>query len=285
MKKLLLLTLSAFIMNYALAQTETIYCDFEGDPAVTGIQIFKGSGNQTVEQVVNPTSDAVNSSSNVLKAFAPAISGDPAGNKLDAFVFTTGQVVDMSNYTSLKVKILVEGGANSLLKPRAQFGTWTVDAETSELSILNGTFIGVVKNELNVTGVEQDTEGWNEYTFDITAKTTIGDAFQIQIDWQSTRNDDLVLYFDDFIFVGDTPTGVNGPEEMEYKVYVSGNSVNVNSELHVNKIEVLSITGRTVKASVGSDLKSINVSDLADGIYIIRTTSGKQVNTTKVMLK
>jgi len=285
MKKLLLLTLSAFIMNYALAQTETIYCDFEGDPAVTGIQIFKGSGNQTVEQVVNPTSDAVNSSSNVLKAFAPAISGDPAGNKLDAFVFTTGQVVDMSNYTSLKVKILVEGGANSLLKPRAQFGTWTVDAETSELSILNGTFIGVVKNELNVTGVEQDTEGWNEYTFDITAKTTIGDAFQIQIDWQGTRNDDLVLYFDDFIFVGDTPTGVNGPEEMEYKVYVSGNSVNVNSELHVNKIEVLSITGRTVKASVGSDLKSINVSDLADGIYIIRTTSGKQVNTTKVMLK
>ncbi|WP_282038475.1 T9SS type A sorting domain-containing protein [Saccharicrinis aurantiacus] len=285
MKKLLLLTLSAFIMNYALAQTETIYCDFEGDPALTGIQIFKGSGNQTVEQVVNPTSDAVNSSSNVLKAFAPAISGDPAGNKLDAFVFTTGQVVDMSNYTSLKVKILVEGGANSLLKPRAQFGTWTVDAETSELSILNGTFIGVVKNELNVTGVEQDTEGWNEYTFDITAKTTVGDAFQIQIDWQATRNDDLVLYFDDFIFVGDTPTGVNGPEEMEYKVYVSGNSVNVNSELQVNKIEVLSITGRTVKASVGSDLKSINVSDLADGIYIIRTTSGKQVNTTKIMLK
>lgn len=285
MKKLLLLTLSAFIMNYALAQTETTYCDFEGAPAVIGLQIFKGSGNQTVEQVVNPTSDAVNSSSNVLKAFAPAISGDPAGNKLDAFVFTTGQVVDMSNYTSLKVKILVEGGANSLLKPRAQFGTWTVDAETSELSILNGTFIGVVKNELNVTGVEQDTEGWNEYTFDITAKTTVGDAFQIQIDWQTTRNDDLVLYFDDFIFVGDTPTGVNGPEEMEYKVYVSGNSVNVNSELHVNKIEVLSITGRTVKASVGSDLKSINVSDLADGIYIIRTTSGKQVNTTKVMLK
>ena len=62
------------------------------------------------------------------------------------------------------------------------------------------------------------------------------------------------------------------------------NTLNIESELSFNKVEIYSILGRIVK-EVNTNLKSIYLGDLSNGIYMIQIHYEKDATVRKLIKK
>ena len=66
----------------------------------------------------------------------------------------------------------------------------------------------------------------------------------------------------------------------------ASNVINVRSEFTIDNLSVLDLTGRTVKQQISNNKEfSLDVSELAKGIYLVKLTSGEKEAVTKFIKK
>ncbi|MNK25709.1 Fibronectin type III domain protein [compost metagenome] len=90
------------------------------------------------------------------------------------------------------------------------------------------------------------------------------------------------------IFITDTTSGINDSEITKAILYPNPvtDMLNIESNNTIDTIEVYNIVGQLMKKqSVNSDSATIFVSDLSEGIYMVKAFSGKNVGTYKVIKK
>lgn len=282
MKKLLLLLSASLLVSNLFAQV-TI-CNFE-TTLKYGPVIIGGSGLQTASLVANPAPDAINSSATVLRANANSIATN-GGNKIDALMFQLpeGVTFKVNDYSAVKVNIYVSGGTPAtILKPRGKAGVWNSDNVSSPNP---GTWIGVVKNRVDgEDGLAPNQTGWMECYFDISSKTQTDnyDAFQIQVDWNDARAEDLEIYFDDFVLVNEIPTSIDKELTNAPNIFITNNIVKVQRDLNVEEIVIVDMTGRVIKRETGNAINDVNINGLANGLYIIKIKVNGAVFAKKVL--
>ncbi|MNK10877.1 Fibronectin type III domain protein [compost metagenome] len=89
-------------------------------------------------------------------------------------------------------------------------------------------------------------------------------------------------------FTTDTTSGINDSEITRAILYPNPvtDMLNIESNNTIDTIEVYNIVGQLVKKqSINSDSATILVSDLSEGIYMVKAFSGKNVGTYKVIKK
>ena len=66
----------------------------------------------------------------------------------------------------------------------------------------------------------------------------------------------------------------------------ASNVINVRSEFTIDNLSVLDLTGRTVKQQISNNKEfSLDVSDLAKGVYLVKLSSGEKEAVTKFIKK
>ena len=90
------------------------------------------------------------------------------------------------------------------------------------------------------------------------------------------------IFFDDFHIA--TGVGIENAEQVNVAVWPNpaADMLNVSGE-GVRSVELIDVNGRTVLTNMGAG--SIDISSLASGVYIVRTTAENGVNTQKIVKK
>ena len=114
-----------------------------------------------------------------------------------------------------------------------------------------------------------DVKGaWHEYTCDVTAPATTGGAANLPVTSFSfqfrTYKTPAVVYWDNMFF-GEKTTGLNALQADNLSISLVGKNLTANN---ANSFEVYNTLGAKVKVS---ETNTMNVGDLANGIYIVRS--------------
>ncbi len=117
-----------------------------------------------------------------------------------------------------------------------------------------------------------DAKGaWHDYTCEVTAPATTGGTANLPVTSFSfqfrTYKTPAVVYWDNMFF-GEKTTGLNTLQADNLNISLVGKNLTVNNA--TSAIEIYNTLGAKVKVS---EINTMNVSDLANGIYIVR--SGK----------
>jgi len=138
----------------------------------------------------------------------------------------------------------------------------------------------------NYTSSEVPSAGeWSTLTFDISDR--IGQTvttFFIQSDFNGGRASDVIVYIDDVqIPDEDIPTSIEDELVVSPSIYAFDNIIKVQSELNIEEISLVDMTGRLVKQVKGQDLQEMNINALPKGVYIAKVKADGAVFTKKVM--
>lgn len=115
------------------------------------------------------------------------------------------------------------------------------------------------------------------------------DSFQLGgVDYYSADPSNQ-LYIDDIVFVeGDIMMGVNDLTASTISVYptVADQVINVSAKSNISEITVFNTTGQQVlKVAPQGNSAQVNVAALPAGVYVVKTIAGKEIKTTKVVVK
>ena len=96
------------------------------------------------------------------------------------------------------------------------------------------------------------------------------------------------LYIDDINFVEGFTAGVQDLNDAAIAVYptVVNGSFNVSAKSNISEIAVFNTAGQQVlKLNPNGTTAQVNASSLPAGVYVVKTVAGKEVKTTKVVVK
>lgn len=132
--------------------------------------------------------------------------------------------------------------------------------------------------------VEAASTTWTEFTYNIPASYN---SQNVHIAIQCVSHDSFIFMIDDFK-VTTTPTASNEEFFKEnFTLYPNPvfNELNINTEngLELNEVSIFDLTGRKVKSFKNE--KTLNVSDLASGTYIINVKTNEGTGTSKFIKK
>lgn len=95
-------------------------------------------------------------------------------------------------------------------------------------------------------------------------------------------------YIDDLMFVQGTDMGVNDVTVSSISVYptVANQVINVSAKSNISEVSVFNTSGQQVlKVAPQGTSAQVNVSALPAGVYVVKTVAGKEVKSTKVVVK
>jgi len=114
------------------------------------------------------------------------------------------------------------------------------------------------------------------------------DSFQLGgVDYYSASATNQ-LYIDDIIFVEGPIMGVGDINTASVSVYptVVNDSFNVSAKSNISEIAVFNTLGQQVMRVVPqSNSAQVNVNSLLSGVYVVKVMAGKEVKTSKIVVK
>lgn len=131
------------------------------------------------------------------------------------------------------------------------------------------------------------TEEWEEIVFDFSDKTGTWNVIAFMPDFEDplTLEDDIVIYFDE-IRVGGDPLFAQAPEKAnQVQVYPNPASdfITISNSREIQSVEIYDLAGRIIYSANAQAMESrVDVSDLNQGIYILRVTANNTPINTKI---
>lgn len=205
----------------------------------------------------------------------------------NAFVFTSLLPEALTNFTPKEITFWVKGtstgtrGSLSINVYKATSGYYAYNlASVSGEKIVNGTNQNDYNGQINTNGE------WVKVTINLVGKTdlnlssTTGDFFAVKMGREA--NFDIQI---DNIQLWDV--NMNSIDLTATKAIQ--NTVWTNTALFSTKgntnVEVYNVNGQLVKSFEVNGNKNVNVSDLAAGVYVVKSTENGKTATTKVVKK
>ncbi len=267
MKSLLILLLTSLACLPSIAQNVPIDYESGGNGANWTWTVFENDTNPPLEIIANPDPTGINPSATVAK-FTALQAGNPwAGCESLHGAGIGTWTIDSSNYM---INIMVWKSVTSDVGIKlVRVDNWSL----GEIKIANTT-------------VNQ----WEQITFDFSAH--IGNTYdQIVIfpDFDlAGRSSDRIIYFDNVYGPDATATSIEENNTPYISLYPNPaqSEVNIQSRGVIENVEVYSISGeRVISAQADGAEVRLNISDLAPGLYVVRTKVDGQVVVDKLLKK
>ena len=189
-----------------------------------------------------------------------------AGNGCQGIVLNAA--VDASTFTNYNVDIYIEKGTDLVGK-------------TFHLKLV-GTPTSVFKeitHDLNA--LDPNLGEWVSLTGSLDFSDVDMSGFK---EFAITSNLANAVYYDNLYFYIDPTASVKDISFYNIDVYPNpaSNVINFRSEFTIDNLSVLDLMGRTVKEQISNNKEfSLDVSDLAKGVYLVKVTSGEKEAITK----
>ncbi|RDI04550.1 T9SS-dependent choice-of-anchor J family protein [Flavobacterium sp. AG291] len=192
-----------------------------------------------------------------------------------------------------------EGAANNdwLISPQVQLAA-TGNTVKFWAKTCDGTYSEKFKVGVSTTGVDTADftvisagasvtapNAWTEFTYDLDAYANQ----QVYISINCISNDQFGFAVDDFSVTADDVAGLNDNLASNLSIYPNpvNNIINIdsNDNISISKVSIADLNGRTVKSVSfdGVSNASVNIADLASGMYMMNITSDKGMTTKKIM--
>lgn len=256
MKIFLSLTFVIFALASTTAQNVPIDFEENGNGADWVWTTFENDTNPPLEIVPNPDASGINTSSTVAK-FTALQSGQPFA------------------------------GCESL--HGAGIGSFTIDESNSIIRIM------VWKPVISDVGIKLVREDdWSLGEIKV-PNTVVNEWEQIEFDFSdhigntydqivvfpdfNERQSDNVVYFDEVYGEEATPTSTSEAAKASLNLFPNPatNSITINSNTALSRYEVYSITGALVEANENIDNATIRISNLPNGIYLLKAFSDRGI--------
>lgn len=161
----------------------------------------------------------------------------------------------------------------------------------SEVYILNTEITsetGIDANGYNdssvVTGMDitNDEGSWTTTTFSFVATTT---EVVIYVRALGADSGSTEVFYDNISLKEAAIASVDDIFGSSFNVYPNPakNTVTISTDIEINKVEVFSIIGKKVLSVSNVENKTVNVSSLSKGMYILKVTSGNAIATKKII--
>ncbi len=147
----------------------------------------------------------------------------------------------------------------------------------------------VIKNGNKTTIIEAGE--WKEYTtkVDISSanpdKNLLGGSLSFNfIPLEQEADYSYAMNIDDMVFWEDmTPTSIEGETENKFSCVVKNKRLYIYTTGMIDELSVININGSTVKTINNVDA-SIDLSDLNNGIYIVKAQQGNSFTTSRIVI-
>jgi hypothetical protein len=139
---------------------------------------------------------------------------------------------------------------------------------------------------------QTEVEQWEEIVFDFSEKDGQWNIIAFMPDFADPvdLDEDIVIYFDQ-IRLGEAPTDVSvirlPDDSFDLKVYPNPASDNVTVEAPVNsRIDLIDIAGNIIfRQTAVNPVTTIDLGDVAAGLYLVRVVDGNSVRTIKLVVQ
>lgn len=249
MKKILFTALMMATFSISYAQYELT---FETAPAANEYTIGNNGPAATPKMIgsweVNPEKSGINTSENCVKILEEA---SPKPWAYPIFEFGTGgTTIDASKGKFLKVKILSTTKTEFTMTLSPQIAT--------VLTPITKTFTGITPNT------------WFEAVFDFSGEA---DGYVARMDYYFDK-DGATYYIDDIKQVTTGTLSTKDVSITSVSVYPnpSNNTISISGNNEIKSISVFNVLGKRVLSS--SSYKNIDISQLSNGLYILKTDKG-----------
>jgi len=275
MKKITLLLLLLILPGFMVGQNILVNGDFENtDPATGGQAIGKlpGGADNTIATWTVKSTNATRTSIN-----AGALTAHAGDNYLNL----------PNDYHEFRQPFTAVAGTEYTLK----FWNRFVSPEGSIQDPLDGIFF-FIRNDNGDNGTnfspgisfyidptKYDT-GWNEIKFSFTAPQTNLVLFAYKKDRKAndtpgTINRNNAARMDDFSIIESTTASVEDLKKFNFSAYPNPalNNLTISASKNIENVEIFNLIGQKVMSlSPNSDNKTIDVSNLNTGVYILKAT-------------
>ncbi len=254
-------TIFTFLLFIALTLgvRAQIAIDFETASTAYWEVFGNGSGSPSdFGKIANPSKTGINTSDSVLKFVVNADAETWAGAWTDFY----SPILFTSNSHTVKMMVYKSVVSNCALK-------------------IEGDGVSAIEVKVPNTVTNQ----WELLTFDFSAAVGLNyKRFVIFPDFPDTRTGGSVNYFDNIVTVG--TTSVNEFAEASIRVYPNPADEILNIEHQgMTSLTISNLLGKTIKTYTfqPSNSKSVEVSDLLTGAYIISVKTAKGTFASKFM--
>jgi len=211
------------------------------------------------------------------------ISGTVVGSA-NPYVFTSKLPVALPNFTPKEITFWVKGTAGKSLS--FNISKSTTGSYFYNVAALTGNKVVTSSANNSYTGAINTNGQWVKVTLNLVGKTDLNltdvtkDFFALKIGHTESYNldiDNIQLWDVNMNAIDLTPATA-----IQNTVWTNTAAFSTNTNA---KVEVYNINGQLVKSFEVNGNKNVNVSDLAAGVYVVKSTENGKTNTTKVVKK
>lgn len=258
MKKLQLLLIALLLSVITFAQNVPIDFESGGNGADWSWTTFENTDNPPLEIIENPFKTGINTSNTIAK-FTARVDGEPhAGCESlhgtdigDYKIEATNSTITIMVYKSVK----------------------------SDVGIKLATSSGWSKGELKVANTKINE--WEQLTFDFSTVDHEGmtyDQIVVFPDFND-RQSDNVIYFDEIYGDVAIASAITDLKDIDIKLFPNpaNNTLTVQSDESIDNYKIYSFTGELVaNEKTTGNIISVNIAQLSNGMYLMKTTSKGQ---------
>lgn len=266
MKNLYFFLTLVLLIPISSISSQNVPIDFEdgGFGADWTWTVFENDANPPLEIIANPDMSGINTSARVAK-FTALQTGNPWAGCESLHGADIGSfVIDATNST---IRIMV----------------WK--STISDVGIKLVTATGWAKPELKVANTKINE--WEQLTFDFSTvdhENMTYDQIVIFPDFIA-RNSDEVIYFDNVY--GDVATNTSIDNLVNEEIKITPNPVQdivtITAENSIREVSIYNLAGELVLTKAMNDSNTINIADLAKGMYVIKANVDGQMVVDKLM--
>ena len=245
--------------------------DFEGNGNIT----WKADSNVMNASFDNPASGGINTSAKVLEY------SDEGGTYSNIqFDLSTDTAVkyDLTTKNVFTLKVYVPTPAVAV-----------VESQILWLKLQDGSKGGNSWQGQEISEQAYEYDVWQELTFDFSSIASNADMSRLVLQFNGENNAEHVKAYIDDISYGEAATaGVESNVLLGFSMYPNpaSNRLNISATETIQNAEIYNILGKNVMSVNVNDTKvSLDISNLASGIYIVKYNANDKIGTAKFIKK
>ena len=260
----------SFVNNTAAAVIDPMD-DFEGNGNIT----WAADGDTGMDiAFANPSSTGINTSATVLEY---SDTGQQYANINFDLSTDTSVKYDLSTKNVFTLKVFV---------PTPDVAV--TSAKTLDLKLQDHSSSTPWEGQQAVS-VAYEYDVWQELTFDFSAQSAATNFSRIVVQFNGENNYEAVkAYIDDLSYGEAATAGVESNVLLGFSMYPNpaSNRLNISATETIQNAEIYNILGKNVMSVNVNDTKvSLDISNLASGIYIVKYNANDKIGTAKFIKK
>ena len=245
--------------------------DFEGNGNIT----WAADGDTGMDiAFANPSSTGINTSATVLEY---SDTGQQYANINFDLSTDTSVKYDLSTKNVFTLKVFV---------PTPDVAV--TSAKTLDLKLQDHSSSTPWEGQQAVS-VAYEYDVWQELTFDFSAQSAATNFSRIVVQFNGENNYEAVkAYIDDLSYGEAATAGVESNVLLGFSMYPNpaSNRLNISATETIQNAEIYNILGKNVMSVNVNDTKvSLDISNLASGIYIVKYNANDKIGTAKFIKK